>query len=101
LNNLAALYQVQERYDDAEPLFLRALEIKEQALGKDHPDVAASLNNLAVLHYYQHRLNEALPLATRAVSIAEARLGADHPNTQIFKQTLRGIQAALAPTSPS
>ena len=40
LNNLAMLYEAQGRYADAEPLFKRALAIREKALGPDHPDVA-------------------------------------------------------------
>lgn len=39
----------QGKYGEAEPLFRRALEISEQALGQDHPDVAQSLNSLATL----------------------------------------------------
>ena len=41
LNNLAALYQRQERYAEAEPLFKRALAIREKSLGRDHPDLGA------------------------------------------------------------
>ena len=37
----------QGRYTDAEPLYQRALEIREKALGEDHPEVAIGLNNLA------------------------------------------------------
>ena len=37
----------QGRYADAEPLYKRALAIREKALGADHPDVADTLNNLA------------------------------------------------------
>ena len=37
LNNLAALYQRQERYAEAEPLFKRALAIREKALGPAIP----------------------------------------------------------------
>ena len=40
LNNLAALYQAQGRYAEAEPLYKRALAISEKALGPEHPDVA-------------------------------------------------------------
>ena len=40
LNNLAHLYRAQGRYADAEPLYKRALAIREKALGPDHPDVA-------------------------------------------------------------
>ncbi len=50
LNNLADLYQKQGRYADAEPLYKRALAIREKALGPNHPDVASSLNNLAELY---------------------------------------------------
>ena len=38
LNNLAALYHSQGRYEKAEPRFLQALKIAEQALGKNHPN---------------------------------------------------------------
>jgi tetratricopeptide (TPR) repeat protein len=36
LNNLAALYKAQGRYAEAEPLYRRALEIWEKALGPEH-----------------------------------------------------------------
>ena len=49
LNNLAGLYFGQGNYASAEPLFRRALEIREKTLGPEHPDTAASLNNLAAL----------------------------------------------------
>ena len=35
---------------EAESLYRRALAIKEEALGTDHPDVGLTLNNLAVLY---------------------------------------------------
>ena len=50
MNNLAALYQRQERFADAEPLFKRALAIRERSLGSGHPDLGQSLNNLATLY---------------------------------------------------
>ncbi len=55
LNNLAVLYRAQGKYPEAEPLYKRALAIREKALGPDHPDVAASLYNLAVLYHPVHR----------------------------------------------
>ena len=39
----------QGNYDDAEPLYKRALVIREETLSPRHPDVATSLNNLASL----------------------------------------------------
>ena len=53
LNNLASLYKEEARYADTEPLYKRALAIREKALGPDHPDVAQSLNNLADLYSAQ------------------------------------------------
>ena len=39
----------QGKYDDAEPLYKRALTIREETLGPRHPYVAQGLNNLAGL----------------------------------------------------
>ena len=50
LHNLAGLYQQQGHYAKAEPLFRRSLEIREAALGKDHPTVAETLGELATRH---------------------------------------------------
>jgi len=50
LSNLAALHDSQDQYAKAEPLYNRALAIREKALGPEHPDVATSLNNLAMLY---------------------------------------------------
>ncbi|MEI6444148.1 MAG: tetratricopeptide repeat protein, partial [Nostocales cyanobacterium ELA583] len=59
LNNLAGLYESQERYGDAEPLILQSLDIRKRQLGDDHPDVAESLNNLAELYRSQGRYGDA------------------------------------------
>lgn len=39
----------QGKYAEAEPLYLKALKISEEALGMDHPTVAHLLNNRATL----------------------------------------------------
>ena len=44
LTNLGKLYQSLGRYADAEPLYKRALVLREKALGPDHSNVAASLS---------------------------------------------------------
>ncbi len=81
LSYLAALYRSQGRYGEAEPLFVRSLQIIEQQLGTDHPDTATSLNNLAALYESQGRYSEAEPLYVRSLQIREQQLGADHPDT--------------------
>jgi len=74
-------YYLNERalFVDAELPYVRALEISEKELGKNHLDVATSLNNLAGLYYAQGKLTNAEPLYTRALAIKEKALGKDHP----------------------
>jgi len=58
LNNLAELYRSMGRYGEAEPLYLRSLDIYEQQLGTDHPDTAQGLNNLAEMNQSMGRYGE-------------------------------------------
>ena len=81
-NNLAGLYHNQGRYDDAEPLYLQALDMRKKLLGDEHPDVASSLSNLAGLYHLQGRYDEAEPLYLQTIEISIQSLGEEHPNTQ-------------------
>ena len=78
LHQLALLYFTQGKYNEAEPLYLRSLSIKEKQLGENHPDVATSLNNLAGLYLYQGKYNEVESLFLRSLSIGENQLGENH-----------------------
>ncbi len=69
LNNLANLYQAQGHYAEAEPLYQRALAIREKALGPEHPDVATSLENYAALLRETARADEAERMEARAKAI--------------------------------
>ena len=82
LNNLAALYDSQGRYSEAEPLCVEALAMRKKMLGEEHPSVATSINNLAFLYSSQGRYDLAEPLYVEALAIAEKVLGEDHPNTK-------------------
>ncbi|CAN0422393.1 unnamed protein product, partial [Ectocarpus sp. 13 AM-2016] len=68
------------KYDEAEPLYIRAIAIREKALGPDHPDVASCLKNLADPLQSQGKYDEAEPLYIRAIAIREKALGPDHPD---------------------
>ncbi len=69
LNNLAALYEAQGRYAEAEQLYERSLAIAEKALGPSHPHVATTLENYAILLRKTGRTGKAEDLAIRAMSI--------------------------------
>src|SRR5260370_324592 len=63
------------QYTEAEPLYERALAIREKALGPEHPDVATTLENYASLLRKMDRSQEAEPLESRARAIrAKKRL---------------------------
>jgi len=79
-NNLAEIYREQGKYEEAELMYKRELEIREKALGSGHPDVAASLNNLGSLYQAQGKFANAAPLYHRAIEIAEKSLGEEHPD---------------------
>jgi tetratricopeptide (TPR) repeat protein len=59
------------QYKLAEPLYQRALAIRERVPGPNHPDTAQSLNNLANLYYDQGKYGQAEPLFQRAQVIRE------------------------------
>src|SRR6185436_3188998 len=52
----------------AEPLYQRALTIREQAVGRDHPDVLMTLGTLARMYKNQGRHADALPIIKRTAS---------------------------------
>ncbi len=69
LNNLALLYQAQDKYAEAESLYKRSLAIREKALEPGHPDVALSLENYARLLRKTGRITEAAKLEARAKAV--------------------------------
>ena len=71
LNNLAGLYRDQSKYDQAEPLYKRALAIREKVLDANHPDLAISLEEYAAMLKAAKRDAEAEPLLKRAKEIRE------------------------------
>ncbi len=69
LNNLAELYREQGDYAKAEPLYKKALAIREKALGPTHPTLAKGLENYAALLRTLNRIPEAEKLEARAKAI--------------------------------
>jgi CHAT domain-containing protein/Tfp pilus assembly protein PilF len=83
---LALLYDTQDNFEQAEVLYKRSLDIRERALGPDHPDVAQSLEMLALFYtgqgtyVSQARYAQAEPLFKRALAIWDKALAQDHPD---------------------
>ena len=79
LHETAFYLQDRARYQEAEPLYQRALALREQLLGPEHPDVALTLNGLGRLYYDQSNYQQAESLHQRALVIQERQLGPEHP----------------------
>ena len=94
LNETALALYYAGNYREAEPLYKRSLAIREKALGKDHPHVAASLNNLAGLYQAQGKYVEAEALYERSLAIREKALGKDHPDVATSLNNLAGLYQA-------
>jgi tetratricopeptide (TPR) repeat protein len=69
------------RYDEAEALYMMALEIKEAVLGKDHPGTAITYNNLALVYSNKGEYDKALKWFEKDLRISETVLGKDHLGT--------------------
>src|SRR5213594_1201430 len=68
------------KYDRAVAVAQKALQVAEQKVGPNHPDVATSLNNLAALYKTRGDYAKAEPLFQRALAIKEKTLGPNHPS---------------------
>ncbi len=69
LSNRAALRIVEERYAEAEPLYVEALALQTRRLGAKHADVATTLGRLAHLQTVSKRPAEARATWSRALEI--------------------------------
>ncbi len=78
LDNLASLYYLLGRYEQAELFCKRAFDVTVKALGGEHSRVATCLNNLAGIYYNQKRYQQAEPICLEVLAIYERLKGPDH-----------------------
>ncbi|MEH2286445.1 tetratricopeptide repeat protein [Nostoc sp.] len=89
--SLGWFYQAQGFYQQAEPWYKLCIEVAENRLGLEHPDVATSLNNLAELYHSIGRYSEAEPLYQQALSLQKRLLGDNHPDVVTSLNNLAGL----------
>ena len=80
LNNAALALKEHGQYEQAAPLFQRALAIEEMIAGPEHPATALTLNNLATLYHAQGDYEQAEPYYRRALAIWELEPGLEYPS---------------------
>jgi CHAT domain-containing protein/tetratricopeptide (TPR) repeat protein len=76
---LGLAYRGLGQYPKAEVQLRKALDLREDLYGPDHPQVARSLYELASLLLEMGELETARPLCERALRIDRKSLGEDHP----------------------
>lgn len=95
LTSLAKVHVAQDRYAEAEPLFERALAIREGVHGPEHLFVAETLIGLASLRKKQGRAAEAIALYERALAIKEKTFAADHTELAEIRSNIDGLRSAM------
>ena len=80
-NNVARTLNLQGRFDEAEPLYKKALEICQCVLIEYHEYTATCYVNLASNLNAQGRYEEAEPLYEKGLEIRERVLGGEHLDT--------------------
>jgi tetratricopeptide (TPR) repeat protein/tRNA A-37 threonylcarbamoyl transferase component Bud32 len=76
---LGAIALRQGKHEEALAHLQQALDIREKALGPEHPDVAKTLSALGNVLTESGRYHESLTYLQRAVQTSEAALGLEHP----------------------
>ncbi|MEK6253044.1 MAG: tetratricopeptide repeat protein, partial [Actinomycetota bacterium] len=79
MSNLARINRVHGHLEEAERLFLEAIELAETTFDPHGPELPSLLNDLAVVYKYAARFDEAEALYRRALASIEATLGSAHP----------------------
>jgi tetratricopeptide (TPR) repeat protein len=63
----------------------------ETVLGKEHPDILASMNNLAGVLSHQGRYEQAEEIYRQVLRLWETVLGKEHPSTLASMNNLAGV----------
>lgn len=95
LNGLGNISRDQGKYEEAKPLYQRALSIREQQLGPEHPETAEIVHCLAQFWEMQGNLEEARICYSRALAIREQALGTQHPKTAETRSRLIALLHAV------
>src|SRR6202034_870662 len=90
LCRIASFYQLQGHNDEAEAMYSKALEIREQKLGGTDPLVSETLSQLGRLYSAQGDFAKAETVLRRALSTAELA-GADKPQVADIAITLADV----------
>ncbi|EFY88023.1 kinesin light chain 1 [Metarhizium acridum CQMa 102] len=89
--NVAESHYMLGKYQAAEQMYRKALELQKAALGKDHPDTLTSMNNLANVLNSLGKYKMAEKMHRQILKLRKAVLGKDYPDTLISINNLANV----------
>lgn len=88
MDTIGTVYMKLGLYEDSEPLLSRALELREELLKNEDPQVVESFVSLSLLLEKQGKFGEAERMAQRGLEIREKVLEQNHPD---IAESLHGL----------
>jgi len=85
---LAAILDGQQKFDEAEPLYLDALQTLERSPETNAAEIAVALNDLGALYAQRGLADRAEELLTRAADIKVRTIGSHHPDVAVTLNNL-------------
>jgi tetratricopeptide (TPR) repeat protein len=85
---LAAILDGQQKFDEAEPLYIEALQILERSPQDNAGEIAVALNDLGALYAQRGLSDRAEDLLTRAADMKKQTIGEKHPDVAVTLNNL-------------
>jgi tetratricopeptide (TPR) repeat protein len=100
-NNLSLIYQALGQLEPALEFQKKAINILENVLDKNHPNLASSYNNLSMIYQDLGQLEPALEFQLKDVKISEQILDKNHPSLATSYNNLSLIYQDLGQLEPA
>jgi serine/threonine-protein kinase len=91
LNEVGRLRQAQGKFAESEAELRRALALRREALGPDHPHSAMIRSNIATALAAQGKLAEAEAECRHVIEMQQKDLGPDHPEVAASRNNLAAV----------
>ena len=89
------MYNKMGEYTKALSSHEKALEIKQQSLPPNHPDLAQSYNNIGAVYDNMGEYSKAHSFYERAVENGQQSLPSNHPELQKWRRNLENVKKKL------
>ncbi len=95
LNDFGVIRDAAGDQEEAEQLYVEALELRRAVHGDAHRAVAVTASNLSVILYRRGDYEGAVTAASEALAVMQRAVGADHKRSLIIQGNLAAMSAAL------